>query len=168
MAITNARELFVHELEDMVSAEHIVAQTLPELRKEAQDSDAKTAFQEHAAETKEQIARLKEVFKLLGEKAEESTCYASEGLKKEHEALHEEDPSPEMLAMGGLLGAAKTEHYEIASYTALVQMAKDLGEKEVAALLQETLNEEKAMAKRLEALIKSSGKAAAKDAVAAD
>ena len=167
MPIADARELFVHELEDMVSAEHIIVKMLPELRKEAQDAEAKAAFKEHEAETKGQITRLQEAFKLLGEKPEESTCHATEGLKKEHEALHEEDPSPEMLAMAGLLGAAKTEHYEIASYAALVQMAKDLGEKEVAALLQETLDEEKAMAKRVEALAKVAGKAASKELAAA-
>ena len=167
MPIADARELFVHELEDMVSAEHIIVKMLPELRKEAQDAEAKAAFQEHESETKAQIKRLQEAFKLLGEKPEESTCHATEGLKKEHEALHEEDPSPEMLAMAGLLGAAKTEHYEIASYAALVQMAKDLGEKEVAALLQETLDEEKAMAKRVEALAKAAGKAASKELAAA-
>nr|MBA2754317.1 DUF892 family protein [Chloroflexia bacterium] len=68
------------------------------------------------------------------------------------------EPTPEVLAMGGLLGAAKTEHYEIASYAALVQMAKDLGEKEVAALLQQTLTEEEAMSKRVTALAKATGK----------
>ncbi len=158
MAITTARELFVHELADMVSAEHIVVKMLPELRKEAQDPEAKAAFQEHEAETKQQIKRLQQVFDLLGEKPEQTTCYATEGLKQEHEALHGEEPTPEVLAMGGLLGAAKTEHYEIASYAALVQMAKDLGEKEVAALLQQTLTEEEAMSKRVTALAKATGK----------
>ncbi len=158
MPITSARELFVHELEDMVSAEHIIVKMLPELRKEAQDPEAKAAFQEHEAETKEQIKRLQQVFDLLGEKPEQSTCFATEGLKQEHEALHEEEPTPEVLAMGGLLGAAKTEHYEIASYAALVQMAKDLGEKEVAALLEQTLTEEEAMSKRVTALAKATGK----------
>ena len=51
----------------------------------------------------------------------------AEGLQKEHEALHEEQPSPEILEMANLGGAAKTEHYEMAMYTGLVQMAKDLG-----------------------------------------
>jgi ferritin-like metal-binding protein YciE len=161
VAIGSARELFVHELEDMVSAEHIIVKMLPELAKEAQDPEAKSAFKEHEAETKAQIKRLQDAFKLLGEKPEESTCYATEGLKKEHEALHEEEPTPEVLAIGGLLGAAKTEAYEIASYAALVKMAKELGEKDVAALLQETLDEEEAMAKRVTALAKGAGKEAA-------
>jgi ferritin-like metal-binding protein YciE len=161
MAIATARELFVHELEDMVSAEHIIVKMLPELAKEARDPEAKAAFKEHETETKEQIKRLQEAFKLLGEQPEATVCHATEGLKKEHEALHEEDPTPEVLAIGGLLGAGKTEAYEIASYAALVQMAKELGEKDVAALLQQTLDEEVVMAKRVTALAKGAGKAAA-------
>jgi ferritin-like metal-binding protein YciE len=160
MSLTSPRELFVHELSDMVSAEHIIAKMLPELQRESQHPDVKTAFKEHEAQTKEHITRLEQAFKQLGEKPEKTTCYATEGLKKEHESLHEEKPSPEVLELANLLGASKTEHYEIASYTGLVQMAKDLGEPEVAKLLQETLAEEQEMDKRVTALAKQLGKEA--------
>ena len=154
------RELFVHELADMISAEHLIAKMLPELQREALHPEVKAAFKEHEAETKEQIKRLNEAFKLLGEKPEQTTCYATEGLKQEHEALHEENPSPEILEMANLMGAAKTEHYEIASYTGLVQMARDLGETEVANLLKQTLDEEQEMAKRVTTFAKELGKEA--------
>jgi ferritin-like metal-binding protein YciE len=155
MPLTEPRELLVHELADMLSSENIIVKMLPELQKEATDAEAKTAFKEHEAETREHIKRLNEAFKVLGESPEKTTCYATEGLKQEHEGVHKEKPSPDVLALAGLLGAAKTEHYEIASYAGLIQLAKNLGEKEVASLLQETLDEEKAMAKRVEALAKS-------------
>jgi ferritin-like metal-binding protein YciE len=161
MSITEPRELLVHELADMMSSENIIVKMLPELQKEATDPEAKEAFKHHEAETRKQIKRLEEVFKTLGEKPEPTTCYATEGLKQEHEHLHKEKPSEEVLALAGLLGAAKTEHYEIASYSGLVQLAKALGEKDVAALLQETLDEETAMAKKVEALAKAAGKEAA-------
>ena len=156
----NPRELFVHELSDMLSAEHITMTMLPELRDEARHPEVKTAFRDHEGETKTQIQRLNQVFKLLDETPEKTTCHGTEGLKKEHEALHEEEPTPEVLEMGNLGGAAKTEHYEIASYTTLVQMAKDLGEREAAELLKANLDQEKAMAKRVEALAKELGKQA--------
>lgn len=160
MALTSPRELLVHELEDMMSAEHIIAKMLPELAKEAQHPDLKTAYKEHEAETKEHIKRLQQAFKDLGEKPEETTCYATEGLQKEHQSLHEEQPSPEMLEIAGVLGASKTEHYEIASYTGLAQLAKDLGEQPVADLLSQTLTEEEAMAKKLAGFAKQLGKEA--------
>jgi ferritin-like metal-binding protein YciE len=166
MPLTSPRDLFVHELEDMLSAEHIIVKMLPELAKEAQYPDLKSAFKDHEAETKEQIKRLQEAFKELGEKPKETTCYATEGLKKEHESLHKEQPSPEVLEMGNVLGGSKTEHYEIASYTGLVQMAKDLGEKNVADLLSQTLQEEQAMAKKLEGIAKQLGKEAKTEAKA--
>jgi ferritin-like metal-binding protein YciE len=144
----------------MLDAEQLITTMLPELRDEALHGDVKSAFRDHEAETKEQIKRLNEAFRLLGEKPEETTCYGTEGLKREHEALHEENPSPEILEMANLMGAAKTEHYEIASYTGLVQMARDLGEREVADLLKQNLDEEKEMAKRVGALSKELGKEA--------
>jgi ferritin-like metal-binding protein YciE len=160
MSLSTPQELFVHELADAMSAEQIILKMLPELAKEAQHPEVKKAIQEHEQETRQQVKNLEQVFKQLGEEPEPTTCHAAEGLKKEHEALHEEQPSPEILEMANLAGAAKTEHYEIATYTALVQMARDLGEREVVTLLKENLDQEKAMAKRVEALAKELGKAA--------
>ncbi len=154
------RELLIHELSDMLSAENIVAKMLPELRREAQHPDVRIAFEEHLEQTKGHIDRLEQAFDLLGEKPEKTTCYGTEGLKQEHDALHEEEPAPDVLEMANLLGAAKTEHYEIASYTGLAQLATDLGERDVAVLLKETLAEEKEMARRVTALAKELGKEA--------
>lgn len=160
MSLSSPRELFVHELADMMSAESIIAGMLPELASEVQHPELAVAFKNHEKETKAQAKRLKDIFKLLGSKPEETTCYATEGLKKEHESLHEEDPTPGVLELAIVMGGCKTEHYEIASYAGLVQMAKDLGETEIAGLLAETLAEEEAMAKRLTAFAKQLGKGA--------
>jgi len=160
MSLESPRDLLIHELSDMMSAENIVLKMLPELAKEAQHPEIKSAFQDHEKETREQIKRLTAAFEELGEKPEKTTCYGTEGFKKEHEALHEEKPSADVLEMGNILGAAKTEHYEIASYTGLAQLAKDLGETAVADLLKENLAEEEAMAKKLTAFAKELGKEA--------
>lgn len=158
MSLETPRDLLIHELSDTLSAEQIILGMLPELQKEASHPDVKAAFKEHESETRQQIKILQQVFKQLGEEPEETTCYGAEGFKKEHQALHEEEPSPEVLEIANLAGAAKTEHYEIASYTSLVRLARDLGERDVAKLLQENLDQEKAMAKRVEALTKELGK----------
>jgi ferritin-like metal-binding protein YciE len=160
MSISTPRELFVHELADAMSAEHIILTMLPELAKEARTPEVRAAIQEHEKETRQQVKNLQAVFKQLGETPEPTTCHAAEGLKEEHAAIHEESPTPEMLELANLAGASKTEHYEIATYTALIQMARDLGEREAAALLKQNLDQEKAMAKRVQALAKQLGKAA--------
>ena len=160
MPISTVRELFVHELSDAMSAEQQILKMLPELQQEALYAELKHALKEHEAETKQQVKNLQAVFKQIGEKPEETTCFGVKGLADEHQALHEEDPSPEMLEMANVSGAEKTEHYEIVTYTGLIQMAKDLGEKESAQLLQENLDQEKAMAKRVAALSKELSKQA--------
>jgi ferritin-like metal-binding protein YciE len=160
MSLDTPRDLFLHELSDTVSAEHIVLKMLGELQQETDNADVKAAVKHHESETKQQIRNLEKVFKLLGEKPEETTCFAAEGLTQEHAALKEEQPSTLVLEIGNLAGAAKTEHYEIASYNALVQMAKDLGESEVAGLLKENLDQEKEMARTVESLAKQVGKEA--------
>jgi len=158
MTLSTARDLFLHELSDTMSAEHIVEKMLVTLQDETDNKDVKAALKHHHSETLQQIKNLEKVFKQLGEEPEETTCHAAEGLKKEHDALQKEKPSPLVLEVGNLAGAAKTEHYEIASYTALIQMAKDLGETEVADLLKENLDQEKEMARTVESLSKQVGK----------
>jgi ferritin-like metal-binding protein YciE len=160
MPISTTRDLFVHELSDAMSAEQQILKMLPELQKEARNAELKKALKEHEQETRQQVKNLQTVFKQIGEQPEETTCYGVKGLADEHQALHEEQPSPEMLEMANVTGAVKTEHYEMVMYTGLVQMAKDLGERDAAQLLQENLDQEKAMAKRVEALSKELGKEA--------
>ena len=167
MPMTTPRELFVHELSDAMSAEQMILKMLPELQKEAQTPDVRNALQHHETETEQQVRNLQAVFQQLGEKPETTTCYAVQGLAEEHKAMHEEKPSPQILEMANLGGAAKTEHYEMAMYTGLVQMAKDLGEREAAQLLQENLDQEKAMAKTVESLAKELGKQAVKQTASA-
>ncbi len=167
MPLTTPQELFVHELSDAMSAEQIILKMLPELQKEARHPELKQAFAEHEQETRQQIKVLEQIFDQLGARPEQTTCFAAEGLKREHEALHEEEPSPELLELGNLGAAAKTEHYEIATYTGLMQMARSLGEREIARLLDENLVQEKAMAKRVEGFAKELGKQLGKEATAA-
>jgi len=160
MPLATPRDLFIHELSDTLSAEHIVLKMLGELQSESSHSEVKAAYKHHETETRQQIKNLEAVFKQLGERPEDTTCHAAEGLKQEHAALKEEEPSELVQELGNLGGAAKTEHYEIASYNALIQMAKDLGETEAASLLKENLDQEKEMARTVESLAKQVGKEA--------
>ncbi len=160
MTLATPRDLFLHELSDTLSAENIILGMLEELEKETQHPDVKSAVSHHHKETQQQIKNVEKIFEQLGAQPEQTSCYAAEGLKQEHDSLKEEQPAPPVLELGNLAGASKTEHYEIASYTGLVQMARDLGEREVADLLKETLDEEQEMAKRVTALSKELGREA--------
>ena len=158
MPMTTPRDLFVHELSDAMSAEQQILTMLPELQEEAINHELKEALQTHEQETQQQLENIREVFRQIGEEPEATTCFAIKGIDQEHKALHKEQPSPEVLELANLGGAAKTEHYEMAMYTGLVQMAKDLGHDDAAQLLQDNLDQEKAMAVRVETLARELGK----------
>jgi ferritin-like metal-binding protein YciE len=158
MSLATPRDLFIHDLSDMLSAENIIRGMLTEVISETKEPEHKKAFQRHLKETEGHIKNLQTVFKTIGEQPEPIVCHGAEGLKKEHDSLKEEKPRGHVLEMGLLGGASKTEHYEIASYSDLVQMAKDLGEPDAAKLLKANLDQEKEMAKTLETLSKAVGK----------
>ena len=164
MSMSTPRELFVHELSDTLSAENIIYKMLGKVAKETQLPEARKGYEKHLKETEQHIANVEAAFKSLGETPEKTTCLAAKGLSEEHDALKEEKPTGPALELGLLGGAAKTEHYEIASYTLLVQMARDLGETEAAKLLQSNLEQEVATLKHVETLAKSLSQDAKKTA----
>jgi ferritin-like metal-binding protein YciE len=95
-------------------------------------------------QTEEHVTRLEQVFEILGEKAQAKKCDAMEGLVKEGESIVEETEEGSLTRDVGIIAAAqKVEHYEIASYGTLVQLAMTLGQPEIAEILSKTLDEEK-------------------------
>jgi ferritin-like metal-binding protein YciE len=144
------QEVLLDELRDMYSAENQLVKALPKMAKGAKDKALKTLFSEHLAETKGQVLRLREVFEHLGKKATGEHCNGMEGVIEEGaDALEKDEEGASFDA--GLVGAAlRTEHYEIAGYTACIAMAKTLGLREVVGLLKENLAEEVGAAKKIQ------------------
>lgn len=159
MSLETPRDLFIHELSDCMSAEHIIMKVLDEMSQETENAEARKAMLDHRKETEAQIQNLQKVFEILGEQPEDTTCHAAEGLREEHDALKEEKPTGNVKELGLLAGANKSEHYEIATYLSLRQMAQDLGETEAADLLNENLQQEKEMARTVQSLAAEIGKA---------
>ena len=102
------------------------------------------AIQNHLVQTEEHVNRLKQAFDLLGEKAIAKKCDAMEGISKEGESIIEStDAGTATRDVGIILASQKVEHYEIATYGGLTQLAITLGLDDVADLLTLTLSEEK-------------------------
>ena len=148
-AAQDLRELFEDMLKDILWAEKALTKALPKMAKKATSEELTSGLTEHLEETREQIVRLEKVFELLGKKAQTKKCDAMEGLIKEGEGVMEETVEGPVRDAGIIAAAQKVEHYEIASYGTLAAFAKLLGEDEVAGLLQETLEEEKAADSKL-------------------
>jgi ferritin-like metal-binding protein YciE len=147
-------EVLVDELRDMYSAENQLVKALPKLAKGAINPQLKALFTAHLEETKGQVLRLKQVFEILEEKPTGEHCNGMEGVIEEGaDALEKDEEGPSFDS--GIVGAAlRTEHYEIAGYTATIAMAQTLGLKDVVSLLTQNLNEELNAAKNILAAAK--------------
>lgn len=141
---TKLKELFVEELRDILWAEKHLTKALPKMAKAATSTELADAFNNHLTQTEEQISRLEEVFEMLEMPARAKKCDAMEGLVKESQsAIEDTDKGTATRDAALIISAQKAEHYEIASYGSLVQLAKTMGMEDVAELLQQTLDEEK-------------------------
>jgi ferritin-like metal-binding protein YciE len=149
MSSESLKNLLIEELQDLYDAEKNLVKALPKMAKAAQNENLKTGLTAHLEETKEHVARLERVFKLLGEKAKAKTCPAMKGLIEEgSEALEDKDASA--LRDAQIIGSAqRIEHYEMAAYGTAWALAETLGEDDVAELLQATLDEEGAANEKL-------------------
>ncbi len=148
--ITSPRDLFVHELGDILYVERKLAdEVLPKLINEVGDEAFKSALGSHLEQTKQHVSNVENVFQILGEEPHEEECIGFEGLKKEHDELLRQ-ASSSLIDSIDLGAAARTENYEIAAYEGLRRMAKGLGEDDAVTLLDENLAQEKEALREVE------------------
>jgi ferritin-like metal-binding protein YciE len=140
----NLKQLFEETLKDVYFAEKQIIKALPKMAKKTKSPELKQAFEEHAEQTKGQVERLDQIFKLLGKKASGKECPALMGLVEEAEEIMSDTKDADVLN-AGLIGCAQAvEHYEIARYGTLSNWAAQLDMPEAVKLLEATLAEEKA------------------------
>jgi len=149
MQSSQLMKLFEEELKDIYWAEKALTKAIPKMVKNATSAELIEALENHLLETEEQVKRVEQVFELTGKKAVAKKCEAMEGLIKEAEEIMEECEEGAMRDAGIISAGQKVEHYEIASYGTLRQFAETLGLADAAALLEETLNEEKVADEKL-------------------
>ncbi|MCF7701723.1 YciE/YciF ferroxidase family protein [Loktanella sp. M215] len=143
MARTKTLEdLFLDTLKDIYYAERKILKALPKMKRAATDENLAQAFEKHHGETEEQIERLQKVFEIMGKPARGKTCDAIEGIISEAEDVMDEFKGSPALDAGLISSAQAVEHYEITRYGTLHRWATELGMKDVAKLLDETLQQE--------------------------
>ena len=148
--MNDPRELFLHELGDILYVERSLAEeALPKLIDEVEDAEFRSGLEKHLEQTQRHVVNVETVFEILGETPHEEECIAFEGLKKEHEEMVKESASS-LIDLVDLGAAARTENYEIAAYEGLRRMAKALGESEAVTLLDENLAQEKETLREVE------------------
>lgn len=143
--VDSLHELLVEQLKDLYDAEKRLTKAIPKLAKASTNEELVEALESHLAETEEQVSRLEQCFEHLGETAKAKPCEGMKGLIKEGDEHAKEDYESDDLRDAIIIGSAqRVEHYEIAGYGTAVAHARLLGLDEVAELLEQTLEEEKA------------------------
>jgi ferritin-like metal-binding protein YciE len=145
-------DLFHDLLKEIYYAEKKIISALPKMAEAAQSEELKATFAKHLDETKGQVQRLEEVFEMIGAEAEDKTCEAIDAIINEGADVMNEYNGAPALDSGLLAAAQAVEHYEIARYGTLRTWAGELRITNAVALLQATLDEEKATDKTLTAI----------------
>jgi ferritin-like metal-binding protein YciE len=145
-------DLFHDTLKDVYFAENKILKTLPKMMKAAQSKDLKAAFAKHEKETRGQVKRLQEVFRIIGKPARAKTCDAILGITDEGAEIMTDYKGMPALDAGLVAAAQAVEHYEMSRYGTLRTWAEELGIPDAASLLEATLEEEKATDAALTAL----------------
>ncbi len=150
-----ARELFVHELTDMLDAEQKLVEALGTQAEESSRPDLQKAFESHQQQTQKQVERLQQCFDLLDEEAEETECKGIAGIIAEHDTFkEEEEPSDDLMDIFNVGAAAKVESYEIAAYESLINLAQQLEQTKIERLLNQNLKEEQQTLKKMQSFAK--------------
>ncbi len=141
--ITTINEQYMHDLGDIYDAEHQFIKGMEDMVKNAGDAKLKQMINTHIEQTKGQIKNLEQVFNILGKDPERVMCDAAKGLVSEAGKGMKEASEASAVQDVVIAGAAdKVEHYEIASYRALIKGAQLMGQNEVVNLLQQNLDQE--------------------------
>lgn len=144
--------LFEDTLRDVYYAEKAIIKNLPKMARKTNSNDLKAAFEAHIEQTEEQVARLEQIFEMIGKTARGKRCPAIDGLAEEASEIMQEAKDETVRDAGILAAAQAVEHYEIARYGTLAAWADKLGMPEAADLLRTTLQEEKDTDRKLSEL----------------
>jgi ferritin-like metal-binding protein YciE len=155
MSVENIEELLLDELKDIYSAEKQITKALPKMAKATTSPELKEAFESHLQETLGQIERLDKVFEILGKSARGKLCHGMQGVLEEGAEVLDETDKGTVRDAALISAAQRVEHYEMAAYGCVREYANLLGQKEVAALLDANLKEEKAADRKLGEISKS-------------
>ena len=142
-------DLFEHGLKDMYYAEKKIYKALPKIIKAAADAQLKESLTAHREETATQISRLEEAFAILGKRPQAVKCEAIDGILKEGDGLLEDFGKTRAGDAAIVFSCQAVEHYEITRYGSMQTYAEELGHKDIASLLGQTLAEEKTADKTL-------------------
>ena len=155
MELQTLKDLYLHELKDLFSAEQQLVKALPKMAKAASNKELAAGFQEHLEQTRGHAQRLEQILSRHKATTRGPKCKGMEGIVAEGAEMIEEEADDEVKDAALIAAAQRVEHYEMAGYGTARAYAELLGDKEGAKLLHTTLEEERQTDQKLSKLAKS-------------
>jgi ferritin-like metal-binding protein YciE len=139
--LNSPEEMYNYKLGAALKMERTVLEMLEDNADNSQSDTVAQLFRHHQDETRQQITNLEQAFAALGWDVDDSPCPAIEGIQKEGKA-NAKKTDDKLVDSVLLMGAAETEHHEIAVYEGLIINARAMGRQDVAELLEQNLEQE--------------------------
>ena len=136
------QDLYVHELQDLYSAETQLLDALPKVIDKASSKELVDGLKSHLEETKGHQKIVKGLIEAHGEEAGKETCDAMKGLVKETDSTMKEDMSDDLMDAALIACCQRVEHYEMAGYGTCRAYAQALGHKDDVAKISEIFGQE--------------------------
>lgn len=152
MQLETLRQLYTTQLQELYSTERQTLLALPKQAKTASNPQLKQLFEQHLVESKQQVARLEQIFESLNANPKGETSKAMLGIVAASEEIINSIGDDDVRDAGLIAVAQKVEHHEITGYGTAIAYAKLLGDQWAMQLLQSTLDEEYGADKKLTAL----------------
>lgn len=154
MEITNFKDMYIAELQELVSVEQQLGEALLQMASVASHPSLKAAFTQHHRQTQAQGDRLRSILELRGARVDAHTDQGLQALIKETEKMMSMLRGDDLRDAGLLASAQKLEHYEIAAYGSAAALAGQLEFRDDQRLLHDSLQEEKRTDELLTSLAK--------------
>ena len=155
MKLGSLQDLYILELRDIYSSEDQILNRLPKMIKRAESGELRTALENHLEQTRSHVTRLERVFEMHGAEPKKQKCKGMHGLLEESDEMLGKDAAPAVRDAAIISACQRVEHYEIAAYGSVRTYAEQIGHERAAAVLQETLDEERAADQKLTEIAKN-------------
>jgi ferritin-like metal-binding protein YciE len=140
--VKGSEQLLSEELQDMYDAEKQLVRALPKMAKAASDEELRNALREHLEVTKGHVERIEQLFESMEMHARSRPCKGMRGIVEEGQEGMAEGREAALTDAAIIAAGRRVEHYEMAAYENLRDMVRQMGSKEAAGMIEETLREE--------------------------
>jgi ferritin-like metal-binding protein YciE len=141
--LDSLRKLYIDQLQQLHSTETQITEALPKMIQAATEPQLKNALQSHLQETRGHVARLEQILNQATGSVDSKKSKGIAALISEGEDVIKDAVDASVRDAGIIAAAQKVEHYEMAAYGTVRTFAEILGNDAQAALLDQTLEEEK-------------------------